>query len=367
MKILFVCDRLDTRGGLEKMVTLQANHLRTLGHEVRFLTRYVQQSAPAFALADGIAVDSAGCRHWPALWRRVPGMGRFAKALRACVRQWHPDVLILNGADLAGLALAVLPRAVAARSICCDHNHLGAVGPHWRWLRARTYGRAAAVVSLTDQDLPAYLDLNPRAVRIYNGSDVVAGAPWQASHRMVLAVGRMTPQKGFDLLLDAWGRLGAAAQGWTLQVVGEGADHAALEHQRQALPNPDSVQFAPATPHVSDYYGRAGVFVLSSRYEGFPVVLVEAQLAGLPCVAFDCPTGPREVLGADSPGLVPAGDPAQLAQTLAAVLTDTALREQLADAARATAHRFAPQTFLGQWAALVAQVGASAAAARRRH
>lgn len=366
MNILFVCDRLDTRGGLEKMVTLQANHLRSLGHEVRFFTRYAQQGAPAFALADGVTVASAGCRHWPALWRRVPGMGRFAAALRAQVQHLKPDVLILNGADLAGLALAVLPRAVAARSICCDHNHLGAVGPHWRWLRARTYGRAGAVVSLTDHDLPAYRDLNPQAVRIYNGSDVVASGPWQASHRMVLAVGRMTPQKGFDLLLDAWARLGAAADGWTLQVVGEGADHALLERQRQMLPIPDSVQFAPATPRVSEYYGRAGVFVLSSRYEGFPVVLVEAQLAGLPCVAFDCPTGPREVLGADSPGLVPAGDPAQLADTLAAVLTDTALRERLAAAARDSAHRFAPQTFLGQWAALVTQV-ASAAATRVCH
>src|SRR5690606_35159141 len=143
---------------------------------------------------------------------------------------------------------------------------------------------------------------------IYNASDLKCEFPVNLQARRFLAIGRLTPQKGFDLLLNAWAQLKGRREGWSLRIVGSGEEQQALERQIQQLADPESVELLPATSGVVEHLAAASAFVLSSRYEGLPVVLLEALSCGLACIAFDCPTGPGEVLGGQSNGLVPAGD-----------------------------------------------------------
>ncbi len=361
MRILFVCDRVDVRGGVEKLISILANYFVSTGDDVRILTRFASSKTPAYALPASAAVVSAGVLVRSRRLDRIPSFFAFARYCARYIQEYQPDVIILNGADVAALALSGLPKSWRQRCISCDHNNFSAVGAHWRWLRRRVYPDAGAVVSLTDHDLPAYRELNPRARRIYNASDLKCEFPVNLQARRFLAIGRLTPQKGFDLLLNAWAQLKGRREGWSLRIVGSGEEQQALERQIQQLADPESVELLPATSDVVEHFAAASAFVLSSRYEGLPVVLLEAMSCGLPCIAFDCPTGPGEVLGGQSKGLVPAGDVQGLAKVMEQVISDATFRAELSRYSQLRSERFSLQRFLSEWHDVVAQVAVKSA------
>ena len=128
-----------------------------------------------------------------------------------------------------------------------------------------------------------------------------------ADQPLALAVGRHAAQKGFDLLAHAWVRVLQSVPQARLRVIGEGplrAEHEALAHR---LGVSDSIEWLAPTSQIERHYREAAVFVLSSRYEGMPLALLEAQALGVPAVAFDCPTGPAEIVTPQTGRLVAAG------------------------------------------------------------
>ncbi len=149
----------------------------------------------------------------------------------------------------------------------------------------------------------------------------------------VLAVGRFQAQKGFDLLLRAWVDVVAAVPSARLRIVGEGPLGAELARLASELGVAASVDWTAPTTAIEPLYREAALFVLSSRYEGMPLALLEAQALGVPAVAFDCPTGPREILADDTGIVVAAGDSAALAAAIVALLRDEPRRARMAVAA----------------------------------
>jgi glycosyltransferase involved in cell wall biosynthesis len=173
----------------------------------------------------------------------------------------------------------------------------------------------------------------------------------------VLAVGRHVAQKGYDLLLQAWPEVLRACPQARLRIVGDGPLRGQSQLLAAQLGVADSIEWCDPTPRIEQEYRDAAVFVLPSRYEGMPLALLEAQALGVPAVAFDCPTGPAEILADDTGVLVPAFDTAALAHAVARVLGDRALREHMAHAAIARSRRFfSPQAHAERWTSLVRRV-----------
>jgi glycosyltransferase involved in cell wall biosynthesis len=260
-------------------------------------------------------------------------------------------------------ACSTLPfaRRCARRTICCDHNHFEARSRPWLVLRRWLYPRVAAVVSLTAADAPKFAALNPRTEVIYNASDLCADAPAVPDTLRVLAVGRHVAQKGFDLLLRAWPEVVRAVPQARLRIVGDGPLRAQAERLAADLGVAGSIEWLDPTPQIEREYREAAVFVLSSRYEGMPLALLEAQALGVPSVAFACPTGPAEILAEDTGVLVPAFDTAALAQALVRLLGDPGLRERMGRAAIARSRRyFSPRAHAARWTALVRRVATGA-------
>jgi glycosyltransferase involved in cell wall biosynthesis len=129
----------------------------------------------------------------------------------------------------------------------------------------------------------------------------------------------------------------AAIPGARLRIVGDGPLREALQAQAAAMQIAGSVEWLAHTERMADEYRAAALFVLPSRYEGMPLALLEAQAMGVPSVAFDCPTGPAEILSSDTGLLVPPGDTEALARGVAALLADPARRLAMAEVARWTA------------------------------
>ncbi|MDE2275415.1 MAG: glycosyltransferase, partial [Burkholderiales bacterium] len=280
----------------------------------------------------------------------------------------RPDVIVLNGLTTACSALLFTPRWADVRTIACDHNHFGARSRPWQRLRARLYRPLAAVVSLTQADAPRFAALNPRTEVIVNASALRADAPAHPNGETVLAVARCVAQKGLDVLLQAWATVIAARPAARLVIVGDGPLQAALQQQARAAGIEASVTWRPPTPEIAAQYRAAALFVLPSRYEGMPLALLEAQALGVPAVAFDCPTGPAEIVGTE-PGretgvVVPAGDVGALAQAIVRLLADAPLRARMGAAAiERSRARFSPEAHCAAWTALVRRVAAAGARA----
>jgi len=359
-RVLLLCDRLDLAGGVERFVCTLANHLATQGYEVAIGSVSTPRAEVRYPLDERVVVlhgarpAAAGDGPWAVLRRQW----RIGRELARLQRRFRPDAVVLNGLTTACSAL-LASRAWAARTICCDHNHFGARSRLWQRLRQRLYRRVAAVVSLTDADAQRFAAINARTVVIANASALSAQTPAFVDTPIVLAVARHAAQKGLDLLLDAWVAVQRALPAARLRIVGDGPLQGALQQQAERNGTAASVQWLAPTPAIAEQYRSAAVFVLPSRYEGMPLALLEAQALGVPAVAFDCPTGPREIVGDEGGIVVPAGDVAALAAALIRLLGDAPLRARMAAAAIARSReRFGMVRHLDAWTRLVREVAA---------
>jgi len=366
MRVLLLCDRLDVSGGVERFVCALANHLADEGMDaavgsvdsVREDIRYPLKPQVRVLAGDRkrAAAEVDGGSRVARAWRLARTQWRIGRSLNRIIRAERPDVIVLNGLTTA-CSVLLLDRRFASRAICCDHNHFSARSRLWQRLRARLYPRVAALVSLTEADAPKFRALNPRTEVIYNSSSLRADAPALTREPVVLAVGRHVAQKGFDTLVHAWAEVTRALPHARLRIVGDGPLRAAHEQLAHELGVADSIEWLAPTREIERLYRSAAVFVLSSRYEGMPLALLEAQALGVPAVSFDCPTGPGEIVTPQTGRLVPPGDAKGLAAALVELLSSPELRERMGQAAIARSRElFGPQAHEGRWTALIREV-----------
>jgi glycosyltransferase involved in cell wall biosynthesis len=172
-----------------------------------------------------------------------------------------------------------------------------------------------------------------------------------------IAVGRLVEQKGFDLLLKAFGKIADDCPDWSLVIRGEGDRRGEIERLRDALNLRDRVQLPGITEKPGQWVDEGEIFVLSSRYESFGNVLTEAMVAGLPIVAFDCPWGPGEILTPDVDSiLVPPEDVDALADAMSRLVRDVELRKHLGQKAQQNVRRFERSQIMKHWDKLVGEL-----------
>jgi glycosyltransferase involved in cell wall biosynthesis len=285
---------------------------------------------------------------------------RRVRALRRAIRESDPDVVLAFLTDNNVLSILASPGLGVPVVV---EEHIYSAWPPlswpWRFIRVLTYPFAASVVALTPAALAT---LGPAQGR--HGSVIpnpvlppprLDAAPEQPP--LVIALGRLVPQKGFDMLLAAFARVAAAHPDWRLEIWGEGPQRAALERQRASLGLEERVLLPGRTPDPYQVLRRASLFVMSSRREGFPTVLGEAMASGLPVLSFDCPSGPRDLIRDGVDGvLVPAGDVDALADWMERLVLDRALAERLAARAPEVLERFSLPSVLARWDALLSDV-----------
>nr|WP_274709286.1 glycosyltransferase [Nitratireductor luteus] len=196
--------------------------------------------------------------------------------------------------------------------------------------------------------------MRPQAVVIPNPVILPQALPRVLDEKIrVVAAGRLDKQKGFDLLLEAFRLVADDFAATTLTIFGEGPERESLERRARDLGLCGRVSMPGVTPSPAGWISMGDIFVLSSRFEGFPNVLLEALAGGMPTIAFDCPWGPSDILKNEAGMLVPRGDIAQLGNAIRWLVADAALRRKLAIAGPAVAARYSTANVLAQWDAVI--------------
>ena len=242
-----------------------------------------------------------------------------------CISLCGKEIAFLNQLPCRTIAESHFAKEQRTQLLMANHS-----GWFWALLgRVRTWQLVQSVkplerlVVLTEADKAAWEKAGCTNVTVIPNPCAINSRKSKVESRKtktVLAVGRLHEQKGFDLLLQAWKPIEKTYSDWSLRIVGEGPKRAELEAQIESQ-SLKRVVLAGATNNVLDEYEAASIFVLSSRYEGLPLALIEAMWSGLPCIAFDCPQGPAELLAEDRGWLVPNGDIAELTAQIAYALS----------------------------------------------
>lgn len=346
-------------GGAERVMSTLAGMWAERGEEVTLVT-----SEPAasdfFALHPAVRQVSLElpAPEGPARKAKLlPHVLRIAAGLRREIRASRPDVVVSFMEVTNVLALIAtrglgVPVIVSERT---DPRQYGASGV-WRWLRRRLYPRAAAVVVQTESVREWALEFLA-SERVHVIPNPVLAPPAAGERRpglpagpFMTAMGRLHSDKGFDLLLRAVAPTLVRHPEWSLVVLGEGPDRAALEAQAAELGIAGRARFPGRVAARDAVLRHAALFVLSSRFEGFPNALVEAMACGVATVSFDCRSGPAEIVRDGVDGvLVPPGDAEALGAAIERLVSDPAERERLAARAPEVVARFGAEGVLDMW------------------
>lgn len=345
MRLAFVLSALQA-GGAERVVDLISKAAVARGWQVTIITfdrpceRVFHDYDPRVALLRlGIPAGVRGTAHRILALRQAFRAGQFDRV-----------VSFLTKINVLALAAAVgldIPLIVSER----NNPSAQPMNPLWKVALSLLYARAAMIVMQTGRSLASL----PRRHRLHacvipNPVKLGSAAPRLETARQIVAVGRLTEQKGFDLLISAFAIAAREEPDWRLVIWGEGPARAQLEQQIAALGLKDRIRLAGLTAKPGEWTDGAEIFVLSSRYEGFPNAMLEAMAAGMPVIAFDCEFGPAELVRHLETGvLVENGKVEALGHSLIDLMRDTRKRRELGERARRSVFGFADQNVTERW------------------
>lgn len=278
------------------------------------------------------------------------------RAMRRAIRDSKPDAVI-SFMDVTNVMVLIATRGLGVPVVVSERidPRRYVIGWFWNTMRRLVYRWADALVIQTEalREWGATHLASARVRVIPNplDTDKLSALPERApGSRQIYAMGRLTHQKGFDLLLRAFARVAPDADGWTLTILGEGELRVELQSLTGTLGIADRVDFPGKVSDPEQKLAQGEIFVLSSRYEGFPNALVEAMSCGLAVISTDCPTGPAEILTHGEDGLLTAPDDiSALAGALQELMSDPGRRRSLGEKAMEVRERFAVRRVMNLW------------------
>lgn len=380
MKIAYILSSFIAKAGTERILSDKMNYLvKRYGYDITFIT-YEQGNHPmAFSLDKRIRVIDLNTRFFP-LYKLNPVRRVIAKSfqkrklkskLHDVLSVVNPDFVVLTTYDFDkyGSILTLPYRFVIESHICItdvrqefrQHNViLKFFGKYLDSIHFKIMNKADALISLTSADktnwekhvnIPIFVI--PNLVTVYP-NDISCYS--ERSNR-IICVGRLTRQKGFDYLIKAWAMISKKYPTWRIDIFGHGDMETTLNRMIIDYKLSDCTRINEQSDNIYEEYETSSIFVLSSRYEGFGLVLVEAMSCGVPCISFDCPNGPADLITHGEDGLlVPLGDIEKLAESIEWMITHEEERLRMSNNVRQKAKQYTAEVIMPQWVELFEKV-----------
>lgn len=371
MKIVYLHEYIICTGGLERIFVEKMNYLAEQSCKDIYLVTVSQGNHPfSFPLSKQIkhidlAINFHSQYQFPypkRLWVRIKMNFLFQKRFQEVIDNINPDFIICTTAwrpdivcRIKGKAKKIIESHCARAYTAIPHNrtmgflrdmlNIYSTQKHFRIIEK--YGDA--VVTLTHADAQAW----EKASKVYtipNFTKLIVPESSTCEMHRAIAVGRLTYQKGFDRLINAWKIVSKQYPDWKLDIFGEGVYKEELANQIKSNGLENIVTIHPVTKDILHEYLNSSIFILTSNYEGFALVLIEAMGCGIPCVSFDCPHGPSDIIKNKEDGiLIKNGDINGLADAICYLMKDEIKRKEFGKKAKINVIRFSPKEVMSQW------------------
>ena len=369
MKIIYCIAGTYNSGGMERVLTNKANFLAEHGHDVLIITTDQLERKPFFELAPQVRTYNLSINY-----SENNNKGFIIKVLQYPFKQWEHKK-ILKG------FLCSLKADIVISMFCNDVSFIAKIKDGskkiveihfskfkrlqygrkglWRaadWLRSKmdekTVRKFDKFVVLTHEDKGYWGDL-PNMEVIGNAKNEWGDHTASLDSKHVIAVGRYDYQKGFERLIEAWRLIYVRFPEWKLKIIGDGALRNQLQNLIDAYKLDNVIELKKSVSDILPDYLNASVLAMSSRYEGLPMVLIEAMSVGLPVVSFKCKCGPGDIISDGEDGfLVSEGDVQALAERIMQLIEDPHLRKKMGQAAKIKSERFAESVIMEKWTTL---------------
>lgn len=380
MKIVYCILGTFNSGGMERVLANKANYLVAQGHEVSVVTTDQQKRVSYFPLDTTISLYDLDINYTESLFSEKTNdqQGLLKKTVSYLYKKrLHKQRLTNLLQDLkADIVVSMFDNEASFLHRIHDESkkvleihfsrfkrlQYGRKGL-WKladlvrsWQDVRAVKRYDRFVVLTKEDRGYWGDL-PNIVVIPNANSFVPSCQADVMSKRVIAVGRYDYQKGFDQLIDIWVKVHEQYPHWKLDIFGQGPLREELQTQIDQLGLEDVVHLCPSVKNIEKEYCQSALLVMTSRYEGLPMTLLEAQACGLPMVAYACKCGPRDIIRDGENGfLVDEGDKEMMVVRLVQLMGNDELRKQIGARAKEMSVNFAENKVMGQWLNLFNQL-----------
>lgn len=349
-------------GGAERVASILCNHWVGNGHSVTLVPTFSGRGECHYPLDKRVQLNYLADRVGSRSGSLCNKVRRFI-ALHRIIRESSPDVVV-SFLPHVNVVAVLTSLNLQIQVVVSERTYPPAMplGNALELLRRLTYTRAMSVVVQTQRSLQWLEGCCPKARGRVIPNPVTYPLPCSEpvvspdtvvarTRRVTLAVGRLGQEKGFDQLLVAFGALALQNFEWDLIILGEGSERKNLEQLRDRLGLKGRVHLLGRVGNPGDWYAQADLYVMSSRFEGFPNTLLEAMAYGLPAVSFDCETGPADIIrhGIDGYLVSPSEGEDGLSRAMEALMRDADMRQRMGKEAIAVRERFSAERIMAEW------------------
>ena len=358
MKLLYITTRISGAGGMQRVLSVKTDYLVRKGYTISILTTNADADAVIYHFNPQISFynikpDRSTLKYFQS----------YKVLLNNIVDEASPDVIIMCDNGLKGFLLPFLLKKKYPLVYERHGSKFIEDKPSDKTLLNTFKNKLTyRFMDYSAKRFDRFVVLTQAAKKEWNVSDIEAipNPLWfeektasSLENKVAIAVGRHTYEKGYDRMFEAWAKVIAKHHDWVLRIYGDSEKTYDVKALAKKFGVSSNVEFLPSKKDILAAYQQASLCLMTSRTEGFGMVLLEAMACGVPCVAFDCPVGPAEIISNNLDGfLVQDGDMSQFFNKVCELIEDKDLRKKMGEQAKINSQKFDLEPIMHKWIAL---------------